>query len=50
LAATDDAAEAAAAEVAVCVSESLRTETLGVVTEIRGNMGQCESKGRDFKE
>jgi hypothetical protein len=44
LAATDDAAEAAAAEVAVCVSESLRTETL------KKNMGQCKSEEQDFKK
>jgi hypothetical protein len=29
---------------------SLRTETLGVMLEIRGNMGQCESEDQDFKE
>jgi hypothetical protein len=29
---------------AVCVSESLRTETL------RENMGQCKSEGREIKE
>jgi hypothetical protein len=38
LAATDPAA-AAAAGGCCCVSASLRTETLGVMLEIRGNMG-----------
>jgi hypothetical protein len=28
----------------------LRTETLEVMLEIRGNMGQYESEDRDFKE
>jgi hypothetical protein len=42
LAATDDAAGSCC-----CVSESLRTETLRVMLEIRGNMGQCESKNRE---
>jgi hypothetical protein len=32
------------------VSANLRTETLGVRLEIRGNMGQCKSKERDFKD
>jgi hypothetical protein len=52
--------------VAAVVSVSLRTETLGEIMlkktwdsatlstetlrEIRGNMGQCKSKDRDFKE
>jgi hypothetical protein len=30
-------------------SVSLRTETLKVMLEIRGNMGQCKSKDREFK-
>jgi hypothetical protein len=42
------AAAAAAAEAAVCVA-SLRTETLGVMLEIRGNMGQCEPEDQDFE-
>jgi hypothetical protein len=32
---------------AVCVSVNLRAESL---REIKENMGQCESKERDFKE
>jgi hypothetical protein len=35
---------------AVCVSASLRTETLGVMLEIRGNMGHCKSEDPDIKE
>jgi hypothetical protein len=51
LAATDDAAEAAATVGSCgCVSASLMTKTLGVMLEIKENMGQCESKDRDFKE
>jgi hypothetical protein len=43
LAAADDAADAAAdaAGGCGCVSVSLRTEILGVMLEIRGNMRQC---------
>jgi hypothetical protein len=33
-----------------CVPASLRSKTLGVMLEIRGIMGQCESKDQDFKE
>jgi hypothetical protein len=43
-----EAAAAAAASAGCCLSVSLRTETLGVILEIRGNLGQCKSK--DFKE
>jgi hypothetical protein len=38
---------AAADDAGCCVSVSLRTKTL---REIKGNMGQCKSKERDFKE
>jgi hypothetical protein len=31
-----------------CVSESLRTETSGVMLEIRGNMGQCNSEDQEL--
>jgi hypothetical protein len=41
---------AAAAGAAAVVSVSLRTKMLGVILEIRGNMGQCKSKDQDFKE
>jgi hypothetical protein len=44
----DDAAGKAGSH--CCVSASLRTKTLGVMLEIRGNMGQCKSKDQDFKE
>jgi hypothetical protein len=44
------AATADAAGSCCCVSESLRTESLGVMLEMRGNMGQCEFKVQDFKE
>jgi hypothetical protein len=44
------AAIADAAGGCCCVSVSLRSETLGVMLEIRGNMGQCKSKDKGFKE
>jgi hypothetical protein len=38
------AAADAAGDGCCCVSVSLRTKTLGVMLEIRGNMGQSKSK------
>jgi hypothetical protein len=41
--------QAAAAAAGCCVSVSLRTETLGVMLEIRENLGQCKSEDQDFR-
>jgi hypothetical protein len=41
------ACEAAAA--GCCVSSGLRTETLAVMLEIRGNIRQCKPEGQNFK-
>jgi hypothetical protein len=40
----DVAAAGSAGGSCCCACASLRTETLGIILEIRGNMGQCKSE------